>query len=86
MYVTAKGKNPYQTDVVVKDGDVSTAHVTLQNEARPVVVQNGVPAWVWITGGVLVAGAGVGAFFLLKPDEGQKYRTPEEGTWGAIDL
>jgi hypothetical protein len=88
VYVVAKGKRPYQTDVVVKDNDVNAVHVTLQNESTSTVVvqKEGVPAWMWITGGVLAAGAGVGAYFLLKPDEGREYSAPREGTWGAIEL
>jgi hypothetical protein len=88
VYVSAKGKLSYRTDVVVKDNDVSTVHVNLQSEAKPMVVvqKEGVPAWIWITGGVLAAGAGVGAYFLLRPDDEAEYRAPQQGTWGAIDL
>jgi hypothetical protein len=85
--VSAPGKRPHQTDVVVQDDDVATLHVTLQDETKTVVVQGGVPTWVWIAGGaVLATGVGVGAYFLFKPSDETQYQAPTQGSWGAISL
>jgi hypothetical protein len=88
LYVTARGKRPHQTEVVVQDNDVSTVHVTLQDEQKQTIIveKGGVPAWVWVAGGAVLVGGGVGAYFLLKPDGGTQYKSPTEGSWGAMNL
>ncbi|MBM4361408.1 MAG: hypothetical protein FJ104_01915, partial [Deltaproteobacteria bacterium] len=85
VHVAAQGKRPYRTDALVKDAEVTSLHVNLEDEARPVAAA-GVPAWVWVAGGAAVVGAGVGAYFLFAKDEEPGYRDPQVGTWGAIDL
>jgi hypothetical protein len=65
LRVTAAGARPYQTELVVVDNQTRSVNVTLE-EARG----GGIPAWVWISGGVLVAsGLGVAGYYLFKPDE-----------------
>jgi PEGA domain len=87
VFVSAKGMLSRQTEVVVSDNQTNTLHVTLQGEPKQTVVfeRSKVPAWVWIAGGVVVAGAGVGAYFLFKPGD-SKYATATEGNWGALSL
>ena len=87
VFVSARGKHAQQSEVVVQDNDLTALQISLQDESKQVIVMNkgGVPAWVWITGGVLLAGGGVGAYFLLKP-HGDPYQQPTNGAWGAINL
>ena len=85
VYVTAKDKIAHQTEVVITDNQVSSLHVSLEDRPVQSAERSGVPAWVWIAGGVLVAGGGVGAYFLLKPHDAG-YQSPNEGNWGAISL
>jgi len=86
VYVSAKGKRPHQTDVIVQDNNLTNLHVTLEDESPVAVQKNSVPAWVWIAGSAVLVGGGVGAYFLLKPDNTTKYQSPTPGTWGAIDI
>ena len=61
--VTEAGKVPYKTDVELHDGETRTMQVTLESE-------HGAAIWPWIVGGVVVAaGAAVGGYFLLKPQD-----------------
>jgi hypothetical protein len=65
LRVIAQGMRPYQSEVVIKDDEARTLQISLEPEQKS---GGGVPAWVWIGGGVLVAGgAAVGGYFLLKP-------------------
>src|SRR5260370_29132696 len=60
--VTAPHTRAYQSEVAIRDADTRTLSVMLEPEER-----GGVPAWIWVTGGVAVAaGAAVGGFFLLQ--------------------
>jgi hypothetical protein len=88
VYVSAKGKRPHQTDVIVQDNDLTNLHVTLEDEAKPAVIEkNSVPTWVWIAGGAAVAvGGGIGAYFLFKPENTTKYQTATQGSWGSVDF
>jgi hypothetical protein len=85
VFVSGTGKIAHQTEVVVSDNQVSSLHVSLEDRPVRVVDRSGVPTWVWIAGGVLVAGGGVGAYLLLKPHDAG-YQAPNEGNWGAISL
>jgi hypothetical protein len=70
LRVTAKGMLPYQAELLVQDGQTRNVEVTLNPEPS-----KGLPAWVWITGGVVVAGGlGTGGYFLFKPSS--KYDGP----------
>lgn len=84
VLVTAKGKEPHQTDVIVQDNDLTNLHVTLQDE--PKAASKGVPTWVWIAGGAALVAGGVGTYFLLKPEPTTNYQNGTPGTWGIIEI
>jgi hypothetical protein len=64
LRVTANGMTPYQSEVLIQDGQIRDLSVTLNPEPSSGLL----PAWAWITGGVVVAGGlGIGAYFLFKP-------------------
>jgi hypothetical protein len=86
VYVSAKGKRPYKTDVVVQDNDTTNLHVALEVDSKPALEKSGVPAWLWVAGGALVVGGGVGAYLLLKPSSTPTYQSPTPGTWGTIPI
>jgi hypothetical protein len=70
LRVTAQGMLPYQSEVLVQDGQSRNIEVALNPEPS-----KGLPAWVWIAGGVVVAGGlGTGGYFLFKPTS--KYDGP----------
>jgi hypothetical protein len=87
VFVSANGKLAFRTEVVVSDNQINSLHVSLQDEPKQslLVEKSGVPSWVWIAGGALLVGGGVGAYFLLKPN-GTSYERATEGNWGAISL
>lgn len=66
LRVTAPDKRPYQTELLVEDGKLRKVQVTLEDERK-----GGLPTWVWIGGGVLLAGgaaAGIaGGVLSMKP-------------------
>lgn len=65
LRVTAPGMMPYQAEVVVSDNQVRRVQVDLRAEVK----SGGIPAWVWIAGGVaLAAGAVTAGAVLLQPD------------------
>lgn len=66
LRVTAPGKKPYQSEVIVQENSVRRIPVTL--DAEP---QAGVPTWLWVTGGaVIAAGLGVSlGYFVFKSGE-----------------
>ncbi|HEV8548949.1 MAG TPA: PEGA domain-containing protein [Polyangiaceae bacterium] len=80
--VTAPGKETWRADSLVRDDQLTTLLVSL----RDVPPSGGVPMWVWITGGtVLAAGLGTGAYFLFKPaDKGPP--APTAGTLATWEL
>ena len=66
LRVTAKGFRAHTGEVLVQDGETRRVDVTLEKEA------SGIPAWVWVAGGVVLAsGAAVGGYFIFKPGEAQ---------------
>jgi hypothetical protein len=85
VHVSAEGKQPYKTDVVVKDGDTSALHVNLIDEQGPpgLKAESSGPLW-WIVGGIALAGAGVGGYFLLNSGDGPA--APGQGSLGGVDL
>jgi hypothetical protein len=87
VHVSAHGKQPHRTEVVIKDRDTSSLVVNLVDEAPKHLLtprDTGLsPVW-WIVGGVALAGAGLGTYFLLRP--GDEPRQPDLGSWGGIEL
>lgn len=82
LKVTADGMRPFQTEVVIQDGQTRTIEPGLEVERK----DGGVPGWLWIAGGALVAtGAGIGGYFLFKPDDPAP-KNPVEGTMGIAFL
>lgn len=82
LRVTANGKVPYEADFVLLENGTRSFDITLQNEKKPI------PAWVWIGGGVLVAGGlSVAGYFLFKPgDKAECSLAPSErGSVPACD-
>jgi PEGA domain len=62
LRVSAPGMRSYQAELSLADNENRNVGVTLEPEPR-----SGLPMWVWIAGGAVVAGAAVGGYFLLKP-------------------
>jgi hypothetical protein len=86
VYVSAEGKLPYKAEVAIKDRDTASLHVNLQDEQRHpgLRADSSSGALWWIVGGVALAGAGVGGYFLLKPGDGPA--APPGGSLGGIEL
>lgn len=82
--VSADGKETWRSDSLVTDDQLTTVLVSLQD--KPKAGPAGVPIWVWIAGGsLLAAGLGTGAYFLFKPeDKGPPAPTP--GSLGTVEL
>jgi hypothetical protein len=86
VYVSADGKQSYKTEVVVKDRDTASLHVNLLEEQGPpgLRADSSSGALWWILGGVALAGAGVGGYFLLRP--GDSPASPAPATLGSVEL
>jgi hypothetical protein len=79
LRISASGMRVYQDEVMVMDDQTRSLDVTLEPEA------SGVPKWIWIAGGVVVAaGAAVGGYFLFKKPETTTQTT--DGTLGSLPL
>jgi hypothetical protein len=85
VQLSEKGKHSHQTELVIKDNDTSSLQVNLVSEAPGAALREsrGTALW-WVLGGVAVAGASVGAYFLLRPND--QTRQPELGSWGGFEL
>lgn len=85
VHVTAPGKQPHKTEVVIADDATSSLHVNLLAEPSPLAAPSqSNSAWWWVIGGVALAGAGVSTYLLLRP--GDEAAQPELGTWGGFEL
>jgi hypothetical protein len=71
LRVTASSMLPYQTEVLVQDGQSRQISVTLNPEPSKGLL----PAWVWVAGGVVVAG-GAGAGIYLATKQSPQYSGP----------
>jgi hypothetical protein len=68
LNVTAEGKQPYQTDVAIETGQLTTHRVSLEQVATG--ERAAFSSWPWVAGGVaLVALVSVGAYFAFRPDD-----------------
>ncbi|MCL2724644.1 MAG: PEGA domain-containing protein [Polyangiaceae bacterium] len=71
LRVTKNGMRPYQSEVLVSDNQVRDIEVTLEPEPS-----KGIPAAVWVVGGIVLAGGLVtGGVFLFKKSDA-KYDGP----------
>jgi len=63
VQVSEPGKKPYEVRLALADGEARILEVTLEDRPHAVI-------WPWIAGGVAVlAAAGVGGYFLLRPQD-----------------
>jgi hypothetical protein len=79
--VTAPGMQPYNKEMTLVAGQSRMIHITLVPE------KSGIPAYVWIGAGVLVAGGlATGAYFLFA--DSSERPAPDVGTWppGSVAL
>lgn len=85
--VSAKGKQTYVGDGLVQDNQTATLRINLQNEPSKAAADSGrLPTWLWVGGAaVLALGAGVGGYFLLKPED-KGPPPPVEGSLGTVEL
>lgn len=73
--VTAEEMLPYETEINVERGQSRTLQVSLKPEPS-----SGVPAWIWIAGGVAAAGGiAVAIGFAAQPED----PVPPSGTFGV---
>jgi hypothetical protein len=80
LRVAASDMRPYARDVVVEAGKARTLYVELDPE------ESGIPGWVWVGAGVLVAGGlATGGYFLLRPDT-IRVADPEPATLTQVPL
>ncbi len=65
LHLEAKGKQPDDETIAISDGQPISISKTLQDPPS-----HGVPAWVWIAGGVVVAGGlATAGYFIFKPGD-----------------
>jgi hypothetical protein len=68
LSVTGEGKSPYQTDVAIQSGQLTTHRVSLETTATS--ERAAFASWPWVAGGVaLVTLLSVGAYFAFRPDD-----------------
>jgi hypothetical protein len=79
LRVTGQGMRPYEKEFGISAGQIRTLYVTLEPEPN-----RGVPAWVWVGAGVVVAGglATTGYFLFRSPRE----VAPEQTSLGEVSL
>jgi hypothetical protein len=70
LRVTRPGARTHDMDFVLRPGETRTMNVTLESGG------GGVPAWVWIAGGVVVAGATTATLLLTNKETQYDGQTP----------
>ncbi len=86
--VVQRGKEPYRERAEVRTNDLTSLQITLSSSTpgpRERDEGGGLPAWVWVAGGVALAGVGVGTYFLLK-SSGEEPPPPTRGSLGTLNL
>jgi hypothetical protein len=79
LRVTADGMRPYEKEIDIVAGQTRTLYVSLESEPS-----GGVPTWVWIGAGVVVAGGlATTGYFLFR---GPREVAPETASLGEIPL
>ena len=69
LRATAPGMVPYEKDIVVQAGQPRTLFIRLDKDSS-----GGMPAWVWVSLGVVAAGGlATGAYFLFRPSNEDDY-------------
>jgi hypothetical protein len=85
VHVSANGKQPHQTEVVIKDHDTSSLVVNLIDQGRaPLLRSESSNTLWWVIGGIALAGAGLSTYLLVRP--GDSPRQPDQGSWGGFEL
>jgi hypothetical protein len=80
--VTEPNSNPFESEVVIEGHQTRSLDVTL----RPARRTGGVPAWLWIAGGtVLAAGAVTAGYFAFRSSEPSQ-GTALQGSAGTVTL
>ncbi len=82
VQIEAPGKVPVTTEVVVGKGQARVVNQPLRDEATK---KKRLPAWAWITGGVVTAAAvGAGTYFAVRG--GEETPPPQPGTWNTLEF
>ncbi len=83
LNVSAPKMQTYQTEITLLDNQPRTVDVALQPESKG----GGVPAWVWVVGGIAVAGGAVaGSYVLLHKSDTFAPTTPGTINPGTVQL
>lgn len=78
LRVTAPEMRAYQAEIFLRDRETRNVNVTLEKEVK---AASPVPTWLWIGGGVLLAGGvAVAGYYLFKPED-----RPAETPVGTLD-
>jgi hypothetical protein len=87
VQISAVGKRPHDSEVLIKDRDTSSVHASLIDDRPPpgaYAKDTSSPLW-WIVGGVAaVSAAGIGSYLLFHP--GEEPADPTGGTLGSFEL
>jgi hypothetical protein len=86
--VVERGKEPVRQRAEVRAKDLTSLQITLSSSAKVARERErggGLPAWVWVASGAVLAGAGVGTYFLLKSGD-EEAPPPAQGSLGTLNL
>jgi hypothetical protein len=82
LHVSAAGSRPFESRLVIEDNRTRTLDVALE----PAPVSTGIPAWVWVAGGtVLAAGLSTAGYFIFKSPNSEQEQLPP-GSAGHVQL